>query len=181
VDVDDLTADEVAGDAPVIGDEPEEDAPADEVVEDEPEPEAPAELAAALETIGANLDARQQVALAAEIDRRVALRVESDTRLATFSAKGVIPKGVRPQVEALLRHDDAAVRDGIAALLDVAQPPVKLRAPAGVAGNEPSNEDGTPTPAELKAMDFDQYTEAWAALTSEQRQTPEYRAAYREQ
>lgn len=185
VDVDDLTADESATaaedpaqDAPVIGDEPVVEEPA---VEAEPV-EVPAELAASLEAIGANLSAEQGAQLAAEIDRRVALRVEADTRIATFSEKGVIPLALRPQVESLLRHDDAAVRDGLAALLDFARPPVTLKGKVGVTDSQPSTDEaGAPTPAALKAMDFSDFTEAWAALTSAQRESPEYRAAYREQ
>jgi hypothetical protein len=194
IDVDDLTPDETAGadavgdaptatdeDAPVIGDDPEPEPTVEPVVEPDPTVELDADLTAGLTAIGANLSNEQRAQLAAEIDRRVALRVEADTRLAAFSAKGVIPLKVRDKVEALLRHPDADVRDGLAALLDVARPPVTLRSPAGVHGNEPTNADGTPTPAELSAMDFDTYTEAWAALTSAQRNAAEYLAVYREQ
>lgn len=166
--------------APVIGDEPEPEPAADPEPEPDPVDEVPADLAAALSSLGVNLDARQGAALAAELDRRVALRVEADTRIAKFRSKGVMPLKVADKLEALLRHDDADVRDTLAELLEIAQPPVTLRSPAGVHGVEPSNEDGTPTPSELRAMDFEEYTEAWAALTSEQRKSPEYKAVYRE-
>lgn len=162
-------------DAPTIGDEP--------VVEAHPEPTdedpTPAELAASLESLGVNLTSEQRASLAAEIDRRVALRVEADNRIATFSAKGVVPLAVKDTVESLLRHPDATVRDGLAALLEIAKPPVVLKAKVGASDSEQPH-DGPISPAELAALDFEEFTEQWAALSSEHRKTPEYLAVYRE-
>jgi hypothetical protein len=204
---DELGVDEVVGTPPPVDDEPAGDEPVEPVEEDtdeadevvvcddpadevEVEEEAPpvddtpvappADLAAALS--GVNLSREQLAAIDAHVAARVALRVEADNRLARFTDKGVIPLAVRPQVEALLRHGDAQVRDGIAALLDIATSPVALKARLGAQTPAPvqPREDGTLTPSELRELERgEEFGKAWAALTTDQRSDADYLAAYR--
>lgn len=124
-------AEEPAPDAPVIGDDP-EPAPTDPE-DDQPVGEVPGgtDLRAVFRAAGVQLD---EVTLR-RIERTnldlVNRRVELAARLDRFTSKGVIPSGLRTTAEALLAHDDKAVRDGFAAYLDHARPPVALKAETG--------------------------------------------------
>jgi hypothetical protein len=161
-----------AGDPPADA-EPEpadDDAPSGEV--------PPTELAAQLRAAGVT-DADALRTIEAAVELRVARRLEAETRLSAHTARGVIPLGVRPQVEALLRHDDQAVRDGIDALLAATAAPVKLRAEAGTLSATVPSEGGATSPDELRELSATELGPVWAALTSEQRKSPEYLAAYR--
>lgn len=161
----------------VIGDADDDD---DSTLPD-PVGEVPAsDLAAALRTSGVTLSREQLAAVDAAIEARVALRLEADTRVAKFRAAGVMVPAIADTVEALLRHDDKTVRDGITAVLDIARPPVALGAALGNAGvAETENEDGTLTPVALRELtDAEELGKAWAALTTDQRKDPTYLAAY---
>lgn len=195
--VEEPTADEAVEDEPAVEEEEADpvvvgDDPADEPVVEEPTEDgnedantalaADPDLVAALAAAGVTLDRRQAQLLEAEVTRRTALRIEADTRIAEFTRRGVIPLAARPQVEALLRHSDATVRDGLAALLSVAVSPVELRAKIGAhtttLAAQDAHEDGTLTPQELSELDREEFGKAWAALTTDQRSKADYLAAY---
>lgn len=172
-----------AEDGHVILGDPE---PEDEDEEQEGQQEVPdeAQLRGAMPTMdalrGMGLTEAQATALRAHVDAEVQLRTEATERLTRYRAAGVIPLAAATQVEHLLRHTDRTVRDATAQLLDLARPPVNLDARLGEQASTTVREDGRVTPDELRKLSGDEFGEAWASLTSAERKTPEYRAAYHE-
>jgi hypothetical protein len=121
-------------DAPELGDDPTADDP--ETHTGAPAADQPAgDLRAALRAAGV-ADEVLLRRVEREVEERTTRRVELAHRMTTFTDKGVIPMKLRGQVEALLGHDDKSVRDGVAALLDAARPPVALRDTRGTQTSE---------------------------------------------
>lgn len=139
------------------------------------------DVVASLRAAGITLTREQHLALEREVEARVTLRREADERIALFRSRGVLVPAIADTATALLRHTDPSVRDGVAAILDLARPPVALSAAVGAAGTvDVENSDGTLTASALRELDDAQELgQAWAALTADQRRDPEYDAAYR--
>lgn len=117
----------------------------------------------------------------AEIERRVALRLESETRIANLSARGVLTPGVKSHAETLLRHTDDGVRSAAFAILNAQTPPVALGREAGQATSTPvPSEDGTVSPQELGELSGREFGAAWAQLTTDQRRDRAFLSVYRE-
>lgn len=145
----------------------------------EPEPEEPQELAARLRSQGIALDARTLAAIDSVVNQLAADRAQADERIARFRAAGVLVPAIADTATALLRHPDPEVRDGIAAVLDIARPPVALRQVEGVTTSpEPGAGDGAISPSELRELDTIAFAKAWQELSPTQRKAQEYRDAY---
>lgn len=175
------TPDEAA--APVAGDDPTPD-PEDG---EEAEPVTPptlTELQALLSTsTGGNLSADTSARVEAYLAEQVRLRQESASRYETHLSRGVIPHAAQDTVRALLSHEDAAVRDGVAAYLDLVRPPVRLRQEDGVQTSTASGsalDPATATPESASGAGFEEFMALYAQLSTEQRTSAAWQSAYEE-
>lgn len=150
------------------------------VAEDEP-------VALSLDGVkfAAKLTHTERAELLAAARAEVQAGIEAGARFEKHVSRGVVKLSVRDQVKALLSHRDAAVRDGVNALLETLTPPVALGAKLGKAQVAPRPEVALSatvhTPETLlAAKGTPRAAEIWAELSSEQRANPEFVAAARE-
>ena len=179
----DPAEDPTTADGITLGDPEEEPAPAGDTPED-PAPDdlravSDPDLVATLRAAGVTLTADQEATLGRTLEAELSRRQTAAERFRTYQARGVVPLAVADRVQTLLNHRDPAVSDGVAAILDLASPPVTLGAHLGDLASERAEDDTRTTPAELREMDRAEFGNAWANLTPEQRRTTEYVEAYR--
>lgn len=153
----------------------EEPAPTDPVEDPEQDPDEgdgelvdPAGNVPPAQSLALNRDAD----IEAEVERRVALRLESEQRLTTLRSRGVLTPAVTGHAEALLRHTDQAVRDAAFAVLDAQRPPVKLGAVAGTLGTVSSGAPAGDRTTEVIHLDMtrEDATSAYLALDADGRE-----------